>query len=572
MTHHNDEKLITHITIGGIIRFSILFLVLLCFVVLADRVLTNKDISCEIQNIDDGWTACLGKEKSENITISQTRFSMQNKGDILTFSRMLEDDIAIPNPVLCLYSIHSEVNVYLDGKIIFSTKAENKLEELLPGYGVNLVELPENYQGKKLDVHYFVKENGSFEGLQAPVIMDGAKRTAYLFSQNRIGYLIVLTLSLIGVIMIAISIVMSIRNPIFIRVFFIGGFSFLSGCWCMCNNEMLQLFIINVSYKSYVEYITFFLMVIPFILYFWDRVFRPEIGKRLKICYGVLLSVLLSFFALTQICHFTGIAHYPRFVLVEHVMLVFIFAFFIMLAIEGRRVYRKTEWLIISGFGAAIVIALSEMIRFNIEKYFSGFSGNKFISSLELAIFAVVVTLGVDFATKIHGALYRDTRNKLLTEMAYVDDLTGLSNRRRFTESVEEIKKADYTYSLVSLDMNLLKMMNDTYGHQVGDRALKELAEVLKLSFSDDAIICRMGGDEFEIIVPYGDKYLTERCIMNMEHELEKRNSISGNKVTLSVAYGVAYKFEKATYEEVFKLADERMYACKEKQHMQRNG
>jgi len=81
------------------------------------------------------------------------------------------------------------------------------------------------------------------------------------------------------------------------------------------------------------------------------------------------------------------------------------------------------------------------------------------------------------------------------------DSLTGLGNRRRFDRALEETVESSVPTILVVADLNELKQINDTYGHPAGDRALRLLATQLRRLFRTTDLICRIGGDEFGVLV-----------------------------------------------------------------------
>lgn len=94
----------------------------------------------------------------------------------------------------------------------------------------------------------------------------------------------------------------------------------------------------------------------------------------------------------------------------------------------------------------------------------------------------------------------------LLSEQATRDGLTGLYNRRYFeetlTDHVETAKRYDRPLSLVIFDIDQFKQINDTNGHAEGDSALKHFAEILMSTARAADIVCRIGGDEFAVLLP----------------------------------------------------------------------
>jgi len=94
-------------------------------------------------------------------------------------------------------------------------------------------------------------------------------------------------------------------------------------------------------------------------------------------------------------------------------------------------------------------------------------------------------------------------RELAATHSAAIDDLTQISNRRGFMtlakKSMAYCEVGDYPYSIAYLDLNGFKPINDRFGHQEGDRALKAFADTMKKSFRESDVFARLGGDEFVV-------------------------------------------------------------------------
>lgn len=155
--------------------------------------------------------------------------------------------------------------------------------------------------------------------------------------------------------------------------------------------------------------------------------------------------------------------------------------------------------------------------------------------------------------------------------LAYVDGLTGLGNRNAFLQKEAELiermhREPDLVVVACSLDMNYLKRMNDTYGHVVGDRYLKAIAEVLKRSFAPDGDVFRCGGDEFGVFLCGDDAELRViRCLEIMDAEIAEVNRDKESfPEPLSIAYGYARaEGSTADLEKCEARADAMMYKMK---------
>ncbi|MGP4108468.1 GGDEF domain-containing protein [Virgibacillus sp. L01] len=161
---------------------------------------------------------------------------------------------------------------------------------------------------------------------------------------------------------------------------------------------------------------------------------------------------------------------------------------------------------------------------------------------------------------------YIHKQNDILKKQSITDPLTGLYNRRYFYKCiVEELTKAYRTchpITLMLIDLNNLKEMNDEYGHNEGDRLLEHFAQsVTKVRSNFDSVF-RFGGDEFVIILPDCNEENAEEIGARLNDELSKFNS----KVSLS--YGtinlpLVEQPENLNIEHYLKIADERMYRYK---------
>jgi diguanylate cyclase (GGDEF)-like protein len=159
---------------------------------------------------------------------------------------------------------------------------------------------------------------------------------------------------------------------------------------------------------------------------------------------------------------------------------------------------------------------------------------------------------------------------KKLRTMAVRDPLTGLYNRHYFNETIShEIKTAERhgrELSVIVVDINNFKKINDTYGHLHGDGVLTECARILTDVARESDIVCRFGGDEFIIVTPEvgcDDAHpLTDR----IEKELDRWNELYGSDdYELSFSFGCANFIHGSEFHDVIREADQMMYKDKQK-------
>ncbi len=142
------------------------------------------------------------------------------------------------------------------------------------------------------------------------------------------------------------------------------------------------------------------------------------------------------------------------------------------------------------------------------------------------------------------------------------DTLTRLYNRAAYEKMANKLEGRKQ-YSIVVMDINNFKEINDTYGHDFGDAVLKKVATVITKSFDTRCTCYRVGGDEFYIVDSATDLVILERQLKSMTNNLEKERQNDSRLPTVAFGYSI-YKGEKGIgYKEVFKEADNQMYYFK---------
>ncbi len=142
------------------------------------------------------------------------------------------------------------------------------------------------------------------------------------------------------------------------------------------------------------------------------------------------------------------------------------------------------------------------------------------------------------------------------------DALTGLANRRTFDLVINEQIYDRTPFSLIFLDIDFFKKVNDTYGHLVGDDVLRFLAYTMKELTRKGDLCFRYGGEEFAIIVPYGDCDTTIEIAERLRMKLESTVCPTGETITISL--GIAFYPEHGqNSDEIISAADEALYISK---------
>lgn len=144
---------------------------------------------------------------------------------------------------------------------------------------------------------------------------------------------------------------------------------------------------------------------------------------------------------------------------------------------------------------------------------------------------AYAVTDTTTGATLYHGILVDITAMKVLQEQlreqATRDPLTGCWNRRFLTELAGRMDLNGDSWGAAVLDIDHFKLYNDRYGHQVGDRALVRMARFLMRHVRAEDLVCRIGGDEFLVVLPGADETLTASVVHRLKDEAGRSAPVS---------------------------------------------
>ncbi len=161
--------------------------------------------------------------------------------------------------------------------------------------------------------------------------------------------------------------------------------------------------------------------------------------------------------------------------------------------------------------------------------------------------------------------------NAKMYEMAITDDLTKLYSKRHFVirlqEEVEKARRYDRPLSLLFIDIDHFKEFNDTYGHQLGDKALKHLAGIIKQTTRAADISGRYGGEEFVVILPETAKEHALILAERLRKNIEKQSFVArGNEYRITVSIGIGeYKTKMTSPSQLIKEADKNLYEAKQK-------
>ena len=218
---------------------------------------------------------------------------------------------------------------------------------------------------------------------------------------------------------------------------------------------------------------------------------------------------------------------------------------------ELRKSYKKDEVAIIALSGTSEKEIVASFLKYGANDFlYKDFSDEEFVARVNNNLEVI--------------ELFHDTQDK-----AKKDYLTGLFNRKYLFSEGEEIyrraKEKKELLSLILLDIDKFKIINDSYGHDVGDEAIKAIAKVLLKYINKDSLIARLGANEFAILLknrPYVEVFQTFQEIQDVVSETEFKLMDTTLKLTISIG---ATSLLEDSLDDMFVSADQALFDAKQR-------
>jgi len=226
-----------------------------------------------------------------------------------------------------------------------------------------------------------------------------------------------------------------------------------------------------------------------------------------------------------------------------------------------------THWLFACSMAASATVLLSRAVAALAypEAVESFATPSMFQAAGLLVVYTVTLTSSVAFLL-----MQKERADHRAQQLASIDPLTGAYNRRTFMElAAKELSRArrlDNPVSLVLLDLDHFKRVNDTYGHLAGDGALRAFADIVRTQLRKEDIFVRYGGEEFCLLLPdvpgTGAVALAGRIRLAVEQETL---NIGGHQISLTISAGVSSRIDEnpEDLDRLIARADEALYLAK---------
>ena len=214
-----------------------------------------------------------------------------------------------------------------------------------------------------------------------------------------------------------------------------------------------------------------------------------------------------------------------------------------------------------AGRREGVFIALCSSVSWYVAEFYAG----RDYSHIVIYYWNLTVMFGFFFIMSftlsgLNRALEKEKK------LARADSLTGVANPRYFSElaarEVERCRRYRHPLTLIYMDCDNFKFVNDQFGHQTGNQLLRLLADAIQNNTRSTDLVARMGGDEFAVLMPETGEQILPQALERLKNRLVKALQDAGYPVTLSVGAAI-YLFPPESVDEVIQTADRLMFLAK---------
>jgi len=276
----------------------------------------------------------------------------------------------------------------------------------------------------------------------------------------------------------------------------------------------------------------------------------------------VSIAACILYAVVAPILHYTNVAHYCRTLGVFHLILALSLLIIVIAGWKPLGDMNASDKVLNIGFFVLFATGGVDLVRFLVQKYLLANDQNLSNSLLPLGALVFILFLAMSYLFYIYNRILDEESQKNLMRLAFHDPLTGLYNRAKCEELFEELNRSTENFTIINMDLNGLKTVNDTCGHSQGDLLLTTFANNLKQAFDGDNYVIRMGGDEF-VVISKEDRNKIEHSLVKLSRL--NQDSSRGLEFNIEASYGMISRKEASEKdaERLYQMADEKMYQMK---------
>lgn len=501
--------------------------------------------------IDDGWVVL----NSDGSISEFNEFGSYIGVNEIALNRIFVFDFQERSDSISFDSNHCAVEVYQDGYLIYTFgSVEDVRNGIIPGVYHCVVPL-EVYRGEASDIEVRLYSNSDIKvnHFYFGSTLDSVHES---FASSVVTIIFSVSMVVVAIVIGTFAVIGRKRLKLSFEYFYFLLFVIFIAIWSISDIQVLSSIGMPAGVVSVISYESFALMLIPFMVYMYYN------SKHLRVMDLGAVILLFANFITINVLHLSKVLSLARSMVSSQVLIVLCILIVACQVIVDLFKERSLN-TILAGVSLAIIIlgaVLQLMLFYSNREY-----NNSVILQVGISLF-VIIHVGKLFS-QIFNLIEEGLKAEDYLSLARTDPLTGLGNRRGLDLYISEIAKSPtpfYRLGCIVCDLNDLKKTNDVYGHDVGDRLIKDFANCLQVCFENRGKVFRTGGDEFYIL--FSDVEVDMSAMMRrLTICLDGSNSSAEYKISCSrgcYADYVAANNEDAVWD-IIKFADAEMYKMK---------
>ena len=454
------------------------------------------------------------------------------------------------------YLVHQEVEVYIGDELVYSlTRPVGHNFSKTTGCCWAQIFLYDKDAGKEIRI--LVKPVYSSSLRNQLVIYFGDQSVIMdTLIQKNMPILVISLLAIAVGLAFIIFVIYNIKNLEVDRsILMLGIFSVLTGLWKICDMEAATLLFNDSLVMSAISIISISLALVPY-MYFIQRQFKHLNHFLWDLC-CIIISVVTIGLILLQLF---GIADLRETLTICHGMTVLAIIFVMLMLAKEAHLEKFSPKLKLTVICCTFCL-IGAVIDMTVY-YTTGDSGNMVYCLVSFLFY--VIAMGYVTLKETKQLMDRGQEATHYQQLAMHDELTGLFNRAHYSDFIAKNDVLKDNCFIIMMDVNNLKLCNDTRGHDQGDRLLINSANLIKQAFPE-GICHRIGGDEFCILLCNSSTEECQHCLNTFEHLTQGFNTAHPEEFPVNIAYGYASHIAKIDFDfnDTMRRADRMMYQIK---------
>jgi len=465
-----------------------------------------------------------------------------------TTGQLSESDVS-----LIFFSLHQSVTVRLDGEEIYSMKPDShNVFGSTTGCVWNVVILSDADSGKQVSVEIVPAYRSSNDFV--PDFLLGSR---YAICKDRIlsslpSIICGIFAILIGIFYIAYILYNRRNTEIDKSLLLLGAFSVLLGCWKVVDTNAFYLLAPGKVAFSYGDFLLLALVPVPYCLFM--RQMHSSTNNPIWNIPCIASMACTCIVVAAQLLHIADMRQMLRLIHIDLLLLAVVCVIMLVKEVKTAGLNSKLKKNIFCIVLCAVGLVLDLVIYY--------VSRGKFQSFLGIMNFLIYnLVLGVSTMREARELMKIGMQAKSFEKMAYHDQMTGLYNRTAYADDIGGNGFDPEHCIVVMFDLNDLKKCNDTLGHEMGDKYIKESARIINECFGDSGRCYRMGGDEFCVLLKNHSLEDCKKRIGRLKDKCDRYNR-ENTDILIRIACGYELFDKRLDYDinDTSRRADRMMY------------